>query len=78
MMKKLVPAFCVIIMMAFAVPVMAQGADDADYQKRVELARQMHEIRPINMQVEDIVIGLALIILGVLFLSDNFGYLMFS
>lgn len=59
-MKTLVLAFSFLLMAAFAVPAMAQNASaDPDYTKRLDLARQMHDIRPINMQADDLIKGMA-------------------
>ncbi len=45
-----------LVLFSLAVMVMSVGAlaqdGDADLQKRIELAQKMHEIKPLNVQVE--------------------------
>lgn len=44
---------CVLGVMAVALPSAAQTADDPGLQKRIELARAMHDIKPLSVQIEE-------------------------
>ncbi len=58
-MKKLVLLVCIAITLGFAAPSSAQNAAAPDLDKRIELARKMHEVRPMVVPIEEAVQQLA-------------------
>lgn len=60
MMKKLPLLLCALALFSFVPLALAQPAANADLDKRMELSRKMHEIRPMTVQIEDAVKQLSL------------------
>lgn len=59
-MRKLPLLLGFFAMLVWTLPAFAQQAATGDLEKRMELARKMHEIRPMSVQIEDAVKQLSL------------------